>query len=74
MSGDGFFDVGGAVFMEEGMNVEGVGRERAIGWTGVWLNVSRQEDIMHYVSRQPTSYLNWFYLINIKICKYDCRF
>ena len=44
MSRDGFLDVGGAVLMEEGTNVEGVGSERAVGWTGVRLNVSRQEE------------------------------
>ena len=44
MSRDGFLDVGGAVLMEEGTNVEGVGSERAVGWTRVWLNVSRQEE------------------------------
>ena len=44
MSRDDFIDVCGAVLVEEGMNVEGVGSERAVGWTRVWLNVSRQEE------------------------------
>jgi hypothetical protein len=44
VSRDDFLDVGGPILVEEGSYIERVGGDRAVGWAGVWMDVSRQEE------------------------------
>jgi len=44
VSGDNFMNVGRTIFVEEGSYIEGVGSDRAVGWTRIWFYVAGQEE------------------------------
>jgi hypothetical protein len=44
VSRNGFMNMGGPIFVEEGSYIEGVGGDKAVSRTRIWFNVTGEEE------------------------------